>query len=64
MDMRAVWSPDGKRIAYVATQMDANGERGDETTLFIVDADGQNVTAVRSEKHDPREIRMVLTDWR
>lgn len=64
MDMRAVWSPDGKRIAYAVTLMDANGKRGDETNLFIVDADGQNIRQIRSEKHAPEEVRLVLTDWR
>ncbi|MCI0640347.1 MAG: sigma-70 family RNA polymerase sigma factor [Gemmataceae bacterium] len=62
--MRAVWGPDSKRIAYIVTLLDENGNRGEETNLFVVDADGQNSVALRSEKHEPKTIRLVLTDWR
>ncbi len=63
-DLRACWSPDGKRIAYIVTLLDDQGERGGETTLFVCDADGKNTVTVITEKHDPQELRMTLTDWR
>ncbi len=62
--LRACWSPDGKQIAYAVTPKDANGERGEETTLFIMDADGSNTRTVHTEKHGKHGIGLVLTDWR
>ena len=57
-DVHACWSPDGRRIAYSATLLDANGERDGETSLFVIDADGNNTTTVRTEKHEPNCIRL------
>jgi RNA polymerase sigma factor (sigma-70 family) len=63
-DMHASWSPDSRRIAYSVTLLDGDGERSGETSLFVTDADGNNTVTVRTEKHDPRQIRLRLTDWR
>jgi RNA polymerase sigma factor (sigma-70 family) len=63
-DMHACWSPDGRRIAYSVMLLDENGDPGKETTLFVMDADGNNTTTVRTELHEPRRIRLRLTDWR
>jgi len=64
MDMNAVWSPDGKKIAYMTTLKEPDGKRGQETSLFVMDADGKNSVTLRTEKHDEHELKMVLTDWR
>lgn len=63
MDITACWSPDGKRIAYTMTLKD-NNQRGTETSLNVVDADGQNAKAVLTDKHEPNQVTLVLTDWR
>jgi RNA polymerase sigma factor (sigma-70 family) len=63
-DINACWSPDSRRIAYSATLLGEDGERAGETTLFVMDADGNNTVTVRTEKHEPMQIRMQLMDWR
>src|SRR5205823_658421 len=63
-DMHACWSPDGRRIAYSATLLDGDGERTGETSLFVMDADGSNTVTVRTEMHQPRQIKLRLMDWR
>jgi RNA polymerase sigma factor (sigma-70 family) len=63
-DIYACWSPDSRRIAYSATLLGADGERGGETSLFVMDADGNNMVTLRTEKHEPLQIRMQMMDWR
>jgi Tol biopolymer transport system component len=63
-DMHACWSPDSRRIAYSVTLLDGEGKRAGESTLFVMDADGNNTTSVRTEMHDPGEVRLHLTGWR
>jgi Tol biopolymer transport system component len=63
-DLHACWSPDGKRIAFIATTLDDNGDRLGETNLYVTDPDGRNVVTVRSERHQPNTIKMQLTGWR
>ena len=63
-DLRARWSPDGKQIAYTATPAGLNGERGAETTLFVIHADGSNTRTVLTDKHGSEAVGLVLTDWR
>src|SRR5262249_31006719 len=60
----AVWSPDGRRIAYMTTLLDANGKRGEETSINVIDADGSNSTTIISEKHEADVIRVTLMDWK
>jgi Tol biopolymer transport system component len=63
-DVQAVWSPDGRRIAFSATMLDEDGNRMGETSLFVCDADGKNTTTVRTERHEPNIVKLVLTGWR
>jgi Tol biopolymer transport system component len=63
-DIHACWSPDGRRIAYSFTFLDAKGERGTESNLNVVDAEGQNSTTIVSANHPPEEIKLVLLGWR
>ena len=62
--IHAAWSPDGQRIAYITTLLDANGKRGEETNINVIDADGNNSTTIISEKHEPNVIRVTLMDWK
>jgi dipeptidyl aminopeptidase/acylaminoacyl peptidase len=62
--IHAAWSPDGRRIAYITTLLDGNGNRGEETSINVIDADGGNSTTIISEKHEANVIRVVLMDWR
>ncbi len=62
--LHACWSPDGKRIAYCATLLDADGKDVGETSIFVTDAEGKSTTTVRAEKHKPNVIKLVLMDWR
>jgi hypothetical protein len=60
------WSPDGKRIAYTARLVPADGT-GAETGSFlmVVDADGTNPVRLLSEKASPpRIIWLYGVDWR
>jgi Tol biopolymer transport system component len=63
-DMQACWSPDGRRIAYCVTLLDDKGKRSGETSLFVTNVAGKQTTTVLTEKHQPGEVRLVLTDWR
>jgi uncharacterized protein (TIGR03067 family) len=63
-EVRACWSPDGKRVAYQVTLLN-DGKRAEETSLIVADAEGTNSSTILTEKHpDPRAIALVLTDWR
>jgi Tol biopolymer transport system component len=62
--LHACWSLDGKRIAYCATLLDADGKDAGETSIFVTDADGKSTTTVRTEKHQPHVIKLILMDWR
>lgn len=63
MDITACWSPDGKRIAFSMTLRE-NDNRGTETSLNVIDTDGQNAMTVITDKHQPNQVTLVLTDWR
>ena len=42
----------------------SHGKREGETSLFVVDADGENTVRLLTEKHDPGIIALRLVDWR
>jgi RNA polymerase sigma factor (sigma-70 family) len=63
-EIHAYWSPDGRRIAFSACMLDDDGNRTGETSLFTTDPDGKQVITVRTERHQPNPIRMLLTGWR
>ncbi len=66
-DLRARWSPDGARIAYRARQFDpAHGPfcRGKETSIFLVNADGENATPLKTENVGVNGLSLELTAWR
>ncbi len=63
-EVHAVWSPDSRRIAYVVTLLDGQGNRGEETSLNVIDADGSNSVTLITEKHEPHVLRLTFTDWR
>ncbi len=63
-ELQACWSPDGLRIAYKVTPLDPDGQRGEETSLFVVDVDGKNTVSLLTEKHGRDEVRLTLLDWR
>jgi Tol biopolymer transport system component len=63
-DLKAYWSPDGRRIAYSVGFLDDKGKRLGESNLNVVDSDGQNSVTLVSEKHEPDTIRLILVDWR
>ena len=72
--MGASWSPDGERIAYVWRMRHRNGQAAHETesSLAIVDLEGNHLTTLLTEKALPREgvsntqwiIRLHSPDWR
>jgi Tol biopolymer transport system component len=62
--LHACWSPGGRRIAYCATLLDADGRDAGETSIFVTDPEGKNTTTVRTEKHQPNVIKLLLMDWR
>lgn len=63
-DVQARWSPDGKHIAYAVTFLDGGGERGQETNLNVVDADGRNGETLVRVMHESRAVGLTLFDWR
>jgi len=63
-NLHGCWSPDGKRVAYVATPIGDDGKSGTETTLFVVDLESGGTTTVLTEKHRPREVKLRLVGWR
>jgi RNA polymerase sigma factor (sigma-70 family) len=60
------WSPDGKKIAYVWRRDRDNENQAWETFLMVMDADGQNSTAVLSEKSSNKNWYNPFgwLDWR
>jgi len=42
-DSQPVWSPDGKKIAFISNRTNTPGEVSPTTNLWIVDADGSNL---------------------
>jgi Tol biopolymer transport system component len=60
------WSPDGKRIAYSARLVPAEGAGGEtESFLMVVDADGKNPVTLLSEKANNADtITVAAVDWR
>jgi len=66
-DLRAQWSPDGKRIAYTGRLFDSAQSprpRGSETYLKLVDPDGANPVALLTRKVPPSGPSLELTSWR
>ena len=63
-DIRACWSPDGRRIAYTVVFLDVGGQRVGESNLNVVNVDGTNSATLVAEKHEPEHIRLVLLGWR
>jgi Tol biopolymer transport system component len=66
-DIRARWSPDGKRIAVSNRQFDlTNGPffHGKETSISLMDAAGQNSTPLKQESVGGKGPSLQLTDWR
>ncbi|HWY86618.1 MAG TPA: hypothetical protein VNX28_07835 [Gemmataceae bacterium] len=65
-DIRARWSPDGKRIAYTSRLLDpANPPRhfGTETYLKLIDPDGANPVTLLTRKVQPNGPSLELTAW-
>ncbi len=67
-NVRARWSPDGKRIAYSCRSLDPKNppfNYGTETSLVTVGADGDHAVTVLSEKVDRTwGPTLELIDWR
>jgi RNA polymerase sigma factor (sigma-70 family) len=63
-DLRACWSPDGKRIAFSASMLDDDGNPIGETNLYVTDVEGKNIVTVRTERNEPNTIKLQLTAWR
>jgi len=66
-DLRARWSPDGKRIAYTSRLLDPNRppwSRGAETFLKLIGPDGVNPVTLLTQTVDPRGPSFELTAWR
>lgn len=62
--MRGCWSPDGRRIAYAVSLLDAKGEHAGESAIYVTDLDGQNHTTVVQDQHQPGIVRFSLLGWR
>jgi hypothetical protein len=64
-DLRARWSPDGKRIAYTCRLFDRDHPRyhGGEAYLTLVKPDGTDAVRLLSEKVHPNEVSWDLTAW-
>jgi RNA polymerase sigma factor (sigma-70 family) len=62
--LHACWSPDGRRIAYCTTLLDADGRRAGETSIFVTDLEGKTTTTVRTERHEPNTVKLRLMGWR
>ena len=66
-DLRARWSPDGKRIAYTSRLLDpANPQRhyGTQTYLKLMDPDGANPVTLLTQEVHPNGPSLELTAWR
>ncbi len=66
-DLRARWSPDGKRIAFTCRSFAPNNppfHKGTETYLKLVSVDGSNVVTLVTEKVHPEATSLELTAWR
>lgn len=61
--LRACWSPDGRRIAYSFTFLDAKGKRGTESNLNVVDIDGKDSKTIVSTTHGVDEVKLLLIGW-
>jgi RNA polymerase sigma factor (sigma-70 family) len=62
--LRGCWSPDGHRIAYRVTLLDAKGEYAGESAIYVTDAEGRNTITLISEQHQPGVVRFSLLGWR
>jgi Tol biopolymer transport system component len=62
--LRACWSPDGKRIAYSFTFLDAEGKPGKESNLNVADSDGKNSKTIVTTSHGADELKLLLVGWR
>jgi outer membrane lipoprotein-sorting protein len=66
-DLRARWSPDGKRVAYTSRLLDPSRpprNHGTETYLKLVDPDGANPVTLLTQTLDPRATSLELIAWR
>jgi outer membrane lipoprotein-sorting protein len=66
-DLRARWSPDGKRIAYTSRLLDRSqppSNSGTETYLKLVDPNGANALTLLKQPVDQRGPSLQLTAWR
>jgi hypothetical protein len=65
-DLYACWSPEGKRIAFSATRLDASGKRVGQSGIYIIPADGsgESPAPLLEEFHPPEQFRLRLVDWR
>lgn len=63
-DLQAFWSPDGKRIAYSVTFLDAQGKRGNESNINVIDVDGKNSSTIATAEHEPQTIKLLMIGWR
>jgi dipeptidyl aminopeptidase/acylaminoacyl peptidase len=63
-NLRGCWSPDGRRIAYRVSLLDAQGEYAGESAIYVTDLDGRNHTTVVRDRHQPGLIRFSLLGWR
>jgi Tol biopolymer transport system component len=63
-DLRGCWSPDGRRIAYAVTLLDAQGAYAGDSAVYVTDLEGRNHTTVVRDQHSPGLIRFSLLGWR
>jgi Tol biopolymer transport system component len=61
--LQACWSPDGRRIAYSFTFLNAKGDPGKESNLNVVDSDGKNTRTIVSASHGVDEVKLLLVGW-
>jgi dipeptidyl aminopeptidase/acylaminoacyl peptidase len=66
IDLFACWSPDGKRIAFSGSHLDAAGQRAGQSGIYTLDpsATDEKPVPVLEEVHPPEQFRLRLVDWR